>query len=702
MRLRKSENGQDWFQQIATAIVDEVHVLGDPERGFKLESLIIRLIQNYYDVQIICLSATISNPENFCSWLNFLSEKYSNNTFTLIKSDWRPVKLDYKVELTPNKDKWIRAKIKEVLENRGQLLIFLTTRNKTVSNARKFANLTNRYLTNVDKNHLQEQTEYLKKVQGGSDILRALLGKGIAFHNAGLTPQERHAVEKLYNQHALKIICCTTTLAAGVNTPARVVILKSFKQKLFKTEEVQQTIHNGTNKDQFLPLPGKSYGYFIPFTSNQIFQLLGRAGRPGLDLVGEGIILAKNQEEREWVLEHYFQGEIGTKELTPKYNPIESVFNNVGALREQILLLVHQGKEVSAEDLKLFFQNTYFAFNYSHDVKLEHRLLLKDVNVSTALYLHKGKSKIKQFADAVRDLEVRILESEYIDVGFSMSGYYSISFHITNGIRCSCGYRLVPDEIQDNQNIRTNYSFCPHTIAFLSYILRNPNQTTTLLVRYLNSILPNILKAERIVEFLIREGFVIERNGLFSCTPLGSLTVQLYLRPSDMLFIKNSLEEYPILSQPDLSDIYVKFLQREGRFLSEFYPQAMIQWIQEIHLDEICTLKGVIPGDFYKLREEMDRVVAYYGAVAGFFGMKDIQEMAGVLQNRVKHGIKEELIDLVTRIRGVGRERGRKLFDAGYIHPIDVAKSTPHELHANTHIPIHICELIIKNAMKKN
>ncbi len=284
MRLRKNEHGVDWFQQIATAVVDEVHVLGNPNRGFKLESLIIRLIQNYYDVQIICLSATISNPDNFCSWLNMLTRRYCSNTFTLIKSEWRPVKLDYQVQLVKNKDSWIRAKIKEVLENRGQILIFVTTRKKTSSNAIKFANLTSKHLTNFDKNHLQEQTEYLKNIQGGSEMLRSLIPKGIAFHNAGLTPQERHAVEKLYNQRALKVICCTTTLAAGVNTPARVVILRSFKQRVFRQVEVQQAIHNGTNKDRYQPLPGKHRGFFIPFSANQTFQLLGRAGRPGLDL----------------------------------------------------------------------------------------------------------------------------------------------------------------------------------------------------------------------------------------------------------------------------------------------------------------------------------------------------------------------------------------------------------------------------------
>ncbi len=700
MRLRNNENGTSWFHQIATAIVDEVHVLGDPHRGFKLESLIIRLLQNYYDVQIICLSATISNPDNFCSWLNSLSEQYCTNTFTLIKSDWRPVRLDYQVQLVEQKDSWIRAKIKGVLSNRGQVLIFVTTRKKSVSNARKFANLTSRFLYNFDQNHLENQTDYLKKVQGGSEVLRSLLTKGIAYHNAGLTPQERHVVEKLYNQRALKVICCTTTLAAGVNTPARVVILRSFKQRVFPQQEVQKAIHDGTNKDSFQHLPGKTRGFFIPFSANQTFQLLGRAGRPGLDLIGEGVILVKNQEEQEWVLDYYFQNSTSSKELVPKYNPITSVFNNVGALREQILLLIHQGKRVSVEELKDFFQNTYFAYNYSHDVQLEHRLLLKNINVSTALYLHKGKSEIQRCAQSLSNMKIPILESDLVEVHFRMSGLYTLKFHLEHGIRCSCGYRLIPEEIEDYQNIRTNYTFCPHVIAFLSYILRTSNNETRVLIRYLNSILPNILKAERIAEYLLQEGFIIENNGLLSCTPLGSLTVQLYLRPMDMVYIRETLEEEKIESGSQLSDICVKFLQREGRYWSDQYPIAMNQWIQEIPIEEICKMKGVIPGDFYKLREDMNRALVYYGAVADFFGLKEVQEIAQEMQLRVKYGVKQELLDLVVKIKGVGRARGRKIYDAGYSRPSDLIRVTPHELHANTQIAIHICELIIKNVNK--
>jgi helicase len=167
-----------------------------------------------------------------------------------------------------------------------------------------------------------------------------------------------------------------------------------------------------------------------------------------------------------------------------------------------------------------------------------------------------------------------------------------------------------------------------------------------------------------------------------------------------MVYIRETLREEPIVSGPDLSTIAVKFLQKDGRYWSQYYPEAVIQWINEVPVDEICKMKGVIPGDFYKLREDLDRVLVYYGAIADFYGLDEVKEIAEELQLRVKHGIKEELLDLVVQIKGVGRIRGRILFNAGYTMPSDLASITPHELCANTNIPIHICEQIIKHMQK--
>ncbi|KKK66291.1 hypothetical protein LCGC14_2965590, partial [marine sediment metagenome] len=175
---------------------------------------------------------------------------------------------------------------------------------------------------------------------------------GIAFHHAGLLPKERKLIEDNFRKGIIKIICCTTTLSAGVNTPARVVILRDFKK--YTTSG-----HNIKNFSGFHET-GDGFSYFKSFSANEVFQILGRAGRPGLDSVGYGIILVKNIEERSWVEEFYFKNSTLDKNLIPKYNDLGSGLNKINILKEQVLLRVYEEQEITLEQLKQFFEKTYF------------------------------------------------------------------------------------------------------------------------------------------------------------------------------------------------------------------------------------------------------------------------------------------------------------------------------------------------------
>ena len=84
-----------------------------------------------------------------------------------------------------------------------------------------------------------------------------------------------------------------------MNTPARVVILKDFRKYITPGYNIKN--YSGFYEN------GDGFSYFKPFSANEIFQMLGRAGRPGLDSVGYGIILVNNIEEKTWVEDHYFK-----------------------------------------------------------------------------------------------------------------------------------------------------------------------------------------------------------------------------------------------------------------------------------------------------------------------------------------------------------------------------------------------------------
>ena len=103
--------------------------------------------------------------------------------------------------------------------------------------------------------------------------LAACVAKGVAFHNSGLNNDEREVVQDCFRFGKIRVICCTSTLAAGVNLPARLVILR-------------QDYAFGSH-------PGSSAVAQLPLQPAQYQQMAGRAGRTGLDKTGESVIIAK-------------------------------------------------------------------------------------------------------------------------------------------------------------------------------------------------------------------------------------------------------------------------------------------------------------------------------------------------------------------------------------------------------------------------
>ncbi|MHA2290469.1 MAG: DEAD/DEAH box helicase, partial [Promethearchaeota archaeon] len=270
--ILRNFSDKEWIFDISTVIIDEIHILGDSSgsRGPRLESLIVRLNEFLHNPQIIGLSATIANPEFFNQWLSSLGNKT-----TLITSDVRPVPLQYKIEITQNKDSTLKKIIKATLNNGGQVLIFLNKRKSTQQTARNLKNLVKTHISESELKKCKKIEDRLNSIKGRHLELKKVVKSGVAFHHAGLLPKERKLIEDSYRKHIIKVICCTTTLSAGVNIPARAVIVKDFKKYVTSGHNIKN--FSGYHEN------GDGFSYFMPFSANTIFQMLGRAGRPGLD-----------------------------------------------------------------------------------------------------------------------------------------------------------------------------------------------------------------------------------------------------------------------------------------------------------------------------------------------------------------------------------------------------------------------------------
>jgi len=331
-------HGASWIDDVKLYVADEVHLVGLPRRGPTLESILSKIRAFAPDSQIIGLSATVTNGSTIARWLDA----------ELINLDWRPVKLvegvwdygkivyaDGRIKTVKNTGRGAAIDVAaDVLEEGGQALIFAETRRRAVSLAAKAAEVTKQYLTDMEVQELNYVSRRILTEAEETSLSRSLaevVQCGSAFHHAGLAPPHRRVVEEAYRNGLIKILTATPTLAAGVNLPARRVVISSLYRYDF------------------------DYGGQSLLSVLEYKQMCGRAGRPKFDDIGETILLASPSFSQEELFESYIRG---------KPEPITSQLSDEGVLRTHLLATIASLPGLSEEDIYDFFSKTLFMLQY--------------------------------------------------------------------------------------------------------------------------------------------------------------------------------------------------------------------------------------------------------------------------------------------------------------------------------------------------
>lgn len=672
---------KDWINSITTIVVDEIRTIGDITRGPRLESLIVRLNEFLTCPQIIALSATIANPEFFSTWLSTLSLD-----FVLIKSDKRPVPLKYLIKLTQKKVSTIKHYINEILEKNGQVIVFVNKRKTAQSLAMQLKNFVKTRLTPQEISICKKISKVLEKIKGGVSELKKCVKDGITFHHAGLLPKERSIIEEYFNKRVLKVICCTTTLSAGINTPARMVIIKDFKKYETKANNINDfsKMYEGF---------GENFTYFEPFSPNQVFQMLGRAGRPGLDTIGYGIILTKNIEEKTWVHEQYFKFEENSNSLIPVYNSLHSAINSTEALREQVLLRIYEHESITLEELKSFFEKTYFWFCIKDKkIPIDEFLRIKEIAPENILKLHSNPEVLAEIACSNYQNKITKISNDTIQGLVKTNfGVFTVRFNIENGILCSCKFK---NRSGDNFGVQNshNFIFCNHITSFLLCLVSNDNEK---LKKYVEDIIPKSVKDQYILDYLIEKGLVSRKDNSLKCTSFGQLIIKLYLYPSSGVKIRKMLEDSEIIDYKSIINCAFSVLKSERGMDFKKMMRPLIWWADEEPLKRILDEFNIYAGDLFSVRDNIIRIVTFIGIIGSFLDEDKIANMCETLSIRLTHGISDELFDLVLRLKNVGRVRARALHNAGYHVVSQVLSENPHTLRHKTGLSLAVCKSII-------
>ncbi len=319
---------------LLAVVLDEIHFLDDPERGTVWEEVLIYLSK---EVQIVGLSATLPNLDQFASWLS----EVRDTDVAVVRAEERIVPLHFHYACRETgirspaeyKELWKRRRDTgpEVRKGRGRgrdrekdrgsrfkgrrtrdidlfhmmwdaelmpYLYFVFSRKDTEVFARGLAReLEGSLLTDpAAQARLDARLDEAARTLGPAldPSLRKMYGRGIAFHHAGLHVSLKALVEELYEEKLIQVLYCTSTFALGINMPARGVVFDGVLK------------YDGTR--------------IAPLTTRGFMQKAGRAGRRGLDDAGHVVVRVELDDAAEL-------GPMLARYQQQTYEPVKSTFN---------------------------------------------------------------------------------------------------------------------------------------------------------------------------------------------------------------------------------------------------------------------------------------------------------------------------------------------------------------------------------------
>jgi ATP-dependent DNA helicase HFM1/MER3 len=277
---RKWKDHEKLMRLIRLFLIDEVHILKE-DRGATLEAIVSRMKSIATDVRFVALSATVPNFEDVATWLGKDSAKphepAASETFG---EEFRPVRLRKYVSGYQWKnsndfafEKSLDAHLPGVISKHSSgkpMMIFCYTRNSTMTTAKSLANF---WATRHPRDRAWKEPPEIRHFRNSD--LRECAASGVAFHHAGLESDDRVAIEKAFVKGEISVICCTSTLAVGINLPCHLVIIKN--TVTFGRDNVLQE-----------------------YSDLEIMQMLGRAGRPQFDNSAVAVIMTRQNKVNKY------------------------------------------------------------------------------------------------------------------------------------------------------------------------------------------------------------------------------------------------------------------------------------------------------------------------------------------------------------------------------------------------------------------
>ncbi|KGL85254.1 DNA polymerase theta, partial [Tinamus guttatus] len=618
------------MDSLGMVVVDELHMLGDSHRGYLLELLLTKVryltekvakrkakmkSPGFSGIQIVGMSATLPNLGLLASWLD--AELYSTDFRPVPLMEWVKIgsniydssmnlvrEFQPRLQLKGDEDHVVSLCYETVCDGHS-VLLFCPSKNwcEKLADiiAREFYNVQqaessakNSALSPVvvDREGINDLLDQLKHSPSGLDsVLQRTLPWGVAFHHAGLTFDERDLIEGAFRQGLIRVLAATSTLSSGVNLPARRVIIRT-------------------------PVFG---GKLLDILTYK--QMAGRAGRKGVDTVGESILVCKPSERSK-----------GTALLQGSLKPVCSCLLRregegvAASMKRAILEIIVGGVASTPDDVQTYAACTLLACSLN-DSKWGNE---------------KDQDRVR--TGAIEACVVWLLENEFIQVLDSGDEGKGKVYHPTHLGSATLSSSLSPTEAMgifaDLQ--RAMKSFVLENDLHIVYLVTPVYEEWTTIDWYQFFCLWEKLPAsmKRVAELVgIEEGFLAR-------SVKGKIIAKTEKQHRQMAIHK--------------------------RF---FTSLALLDLITEVPLKDMTKKYGCSRGQLQSLQQSAATYAGMVTVFANRLGWHNMEQLLSQFQSRLTFGVHRELCDLV-RVSVLNAQCARALYNAGFVTVAELAKAS--------------------------
>lgn len=606
-------------------VADEVHLVADEERGPVVEGLLAQLVADSRTSGLLALSAVVDNDEEVADWLKvpLLRGTGADRTVGLALRHAFADDLDL-------------ALLSALRRYDDQALVFCSSRTGAERTARLIAD------------ELQLPAAQLPDPpEEEDDPVLGLLPRGVAYHHAGLTRPVRQHVEDLFRAGVLRVVACTPTLAAGVNLPAGVAIVRN----VFRMEQVR-----GRYRPVLLP-------------AGEILNMLGRAGRPGQVSKGTGVVLIERTHKDEVgdLVDLIRAGRGGrvTSQLASSFEKL---------MRFVLGVVVARG-ETTREDVAVAFRRTLAHYEQPAEISFD-RTLREDLMEDLPAYE-------KARRDGVR-LAGYALTADGVDAAVDSKGKrYEVQLRIT-GLACACpaASRYFRGQVCKHQ------ALVIHELLFAAGVDGEAQARALYLCGHVfGPVLDIGTRLSEALGLLLTWGLAERVPGGWRATGLGQVASASGF---DLLLVHQvagRLDEAAGTGYRDIARWAVEDFHTDPKDRDRWL-RAVTAWLDEAELREI-KLPAKYRGDFEQGLEQLALVCGLYERTALSLGREDLAASARDAAGALRYGVAPAVIPLMALgFPQLRRARARLLHDGGIRTVADLAQADPSGLADPRRLPL--------------